>query len=67
MPASEPHVDQDPPPAPPTAPADEECCGNGCDPCIFDLYGFEQERYFKELKAWRERQAQKIASAPGAA
>ena len=53
----------DPPPIAPTAPADDECCGNGCDPCIFDLYGFEQERYYKELKAWRERQAQRAAKA----
>ncbi|MBW8832819.1 MAG: oxidoreductase [Burkholderiales bacterium] len=52
--------DQDPPPVPPLAPADDECCGNGCDPCIFDLYGIEQDRYFKELRAWKERQRLRV-------
>jgi hypothetical protein len=47
----------DPEPTPPLAPADDECCGNGCDPCIFDFYAIERERYLKALKAWQERQA----------
>lgn len=53
----------DPPPTPPTAPADDECCGNGCDPCIFDFYAIERERYLKDVKAWQERQATKPAPA----
>lgn len=59
-----PAPDQDPPPIPPLAPADDECCGNGCDPCIFDLYDIEKERYFKQLGAWKERQAAKQATPP---
>ncbi len=33
-----------------------ECCGSGCDPCIFDLYVAALERYEADLKAWKERQ-----------
>lgn len=35
------------PPAP-REPDLDECCGSGCDPCVFDLY--EQR-----LERWRER------------
>jgi len=35
-------------PPPPREPDLEECCGSGCDPCIFDLYERRVER-------WRER------------
>lgn len=46
----------DPEPQPPIAPGDDECCGNGCDPCIFDFYAIERERYLKAHQAWKERQ-----------
>ncbi|HEV7912243.1 MAG TPA: oxidoreductase-like domain-containing protein [Albitalea sp.] len=46
----------DPEPTPPPPPDDDACCGNGCEPCIYDLYEAERERYFAALKAWRERQ-----------
>ena len=48
--------DDDPPPQPPPAPDDDACCGNGCDPCIFDLYEAERARYFAALRAWQARQ-----------
>jgi hypothetical protein len=35
-------------PPPPREPDLDECCGSGCDPCIFDLYDARLER-------WRER------------
>lgn len=35
-------------PRPPREPDLDECCGSGCDPCVFDLY--EQR-----LERWRER------------
>lgn len=35
-------------PPPPPEPDLDECCGTGCDPCVFDLY--EQR-----LERWRER------------
>ncbi len=42
----------------PSAPAPTtECCQSGCDPCIFDYYNDEMERYRQELKAWEARRA----------
>ena len=35
-------------PPPPREPDLDECCGSGCDPCVFDLY--EQR-----LARWRTR------------
>ncbi len=49
--------DPDPEPVPPELPEDDACCGNGCDPCVFDLYDIERRRYLAALKAWQERQA----------
>ncbi|WP_267223272.1 oxidoreductase-like domain-containing protein [Dyella silvae] len=45
----------DPPPTPPQRPDDEDCCGQGCVPCIFDLYDEAMGRYREELAAWKER------------
>jgi hypothetical protein len=47
--------DDDPPPKEPVRPDDEACCGNGCDPCVFDFYEQEREQYFAEMRAWRTR------------
>ncbi|MDR3428106.1 oxidoreductase-like domain-containing protein [Silvimonas sp.] len=53
---TEAHLDPaDPPPQPPYEPALEECCGNGCDPCIFDTYAQALQNYRTELKAWQSR------------
>lgn len=45
----------DPPPLPPVEPDPGDCCGNGCDPCIFDLYEEARQHYREALAAWRER------------
>ncbi|WP_345782822.1 oxidoreductase-like domain-containing protein [Dyella acidisoli] len=45
----------DPPPCPPVEPDPGDCCGNGCDPCIFDLYEEARQHYREALAAWRER------------
>lgn len=47
--------ESDPPPVEPTLPDDDACCGNGCDPCVYDLYAAERERYFVALRAWQAR------------
>ena len=52
-----PAPDPDPEPIAPIEPDFEACCGNGCEPCIFDIYGEERERYLAALRAWKERQA----------
>lgn len=54
-----PAPDSDPEPVAPVEPDFEACCGNGCEPCIFDIYGAERERYLTELRAWQQRQAQR--------
>ncbi|MEK7321298.1 MAG: oxidoreductase-like domain-containing protein [Pseudomonadota bacterium] len=57
----------DPKPAPPERPGDNECCGSGCDPCVFDFYNDEMERYRQELRAWEARQAARQAARDNAA
>jgi len=47
--------DPDPMPQAPPQPDLDACCGNGCDPCIFDLYDLEMDKYRQALRAWRAR------------
>lgn len=47
--------EHDPMPEPPVPPRPEECCGRGCDPCVYDLYEEALERYEVRLKQWQER------------
>jgi hypothetical protein len=30
-------------------PEDEECCGQGCSPCVFDTYDEKMGRYEEQL------------------
>jgi len=43
-------------PTPPVQPELEACCGNGCDPCIFDLHDLAMDEYRQALRAWQARQ-----------
>lgn len=45
-------------PTPPVPPELEDCCGNGCDPCIFDLHDLAMDEYRQALRAWQARQPQ---------
>jgi hypothetical protein len=45
----------DPPPTPPVAPSPEACCGNGCDPCVYDLYEAALRRYEAARAEWAAR------------
>lgn len=54
--------DPDPPPPEPPRPDDLDCCGNGCDPCVFDAYAQARERWRREMLAWEARRR-----APGSA
>jgi hypothetical protein len=49
--------DDDPRPEPPERPAPEDCCGSGCDHCVYDLYEQSLDRYRDELAAWERRRA----------
>ncbi|WP_329740823.1 oxidoreductase-like domain-containing protein [Dyella sp. A6] len=43
------------PPRRPAEPSPEECCGEGCVPCVYDRYENALDRYNEDLAAWRER------------
>ncbi|MEJ6001169.1 oxidoreductase-like domain-containing protein [Paucibacter soli] len=45
----------DPMPTPPPQPDLEACCGNGCEPCIFELHELAMDAYRQALRAWRAR------------
>jgi hypothetical protein len=45
----------DPMPVPPQQPELEACCGDGCNPCIFDLHDLAMDAYRQALRAWRTR------------
>jgi hypothetical protein len=45
----------DPMPQPPEQPDLDACCGNGCDPCIFDSYDLAMDEYRQALRAWKAR------------
>ncbi|MEM5328627.1 oxidoreductase-like domain-containing protein [Paraburkholderia sp. JHI2823] len=55
--------DDDPRPQPPERPNLDDCCHSGCDPCIFDLYDQEMDRYRAALAAWEAREAARQAAA----
>jgi hypothetical protein len=37
-------------PKPPVEPHDDECCGRGCDPCIFDYYERGMQRWETRIR-----------------
>lgn len=43
-------------PQPPEPPDINACCGNGCEPCIFDLHDMAMDEYRRALRAWQARQ-----------
>ncbi|WP_426663571.1 oxidoreductase-like domain-containing protein [Rhodanobacter aciditrophus] len=45
----------DPRPQPPPEPDPADCCGEGCVPCVYDIYEQALERYKAALAAWQER------------
>lgn len=50
-------ADAAPKPQPPREPEPSECCGSGCDPCVYDLYWDALACYEKALLAWETQQA----------
>lgn len=44
------------PPTPPREPNAEDCCGEGCLNCVFDLYEAQLARYRDALEQWRQGQ-----------
>ncbi len=48
-------TDDDPRPIEPVEPDLNDCCGNGCEPCVFDTYIEEKRAWEQAVKAWEER------------
>jgi hypothetical protein len=48
----------DPMPQPPEQPDINDCCGNGCDPCIFDSHDLAMDDYRQALRAWQARRTE---------
>ena len=46
-----------PPPLPPQPPVEGECCGRGCEYCVWVYYDQALRRYEAALARWRERYA----------
>lgn len=44
--------DPDPKPSKPNEPGPNDCCGEGCAVCVWDLYEKQLEKYERDLKAW---------------
>lgn len=55
-PVPDPDLTVDPMPQQPEPPDFNACCGNGCDPCIFDVHDMAMAEYRQALKAWQARQ-----------
>lgn len=47
------------PPVKPEPPSPDECCGNGCSPCVFDIYSDAYDKYERELFEYEKRKKDK--------
>lgn len=47
--------DLDPPPVKPREPLPEECCGQGCQICVWDTYDHNMQLYEEQVTAWLAR------------
>ncbi|WP_213956412.1 MULTISPECIES: oxidoreductase-like domain-containing protein [unclassified Variovorax] len=56
--------DPDPMPQAPEQPDLDACCGDGCNPCIFDLYDLAMDEYRQALRAWHARHPEPIPLKP---
>jgi len=59
-------MDTQRPPVPPVEPEPWQCCGSGCEPCVYDRYWEALARYEQALEAWRRRSDGMPAGGPGA-
>jgi len=59
-------MDLQQPPVPPVEPEPWQCCGSGCEPCVYDRYWDALARYEQALEAWQRRAEPASAGGPGA-
>lgn len=52
-------------PAPPQPPEPEDCCGSGCDPCVYELYDEALERWERRVARIRARREKRRADQGG--
>ncbi|MFA7436932.1 oxidoreductase-like domain-containing protein [Castellaniella sp.] len=50
----------DPRPVPPEEPDLNDCCGNGCTPCVFDTWVDEKRAWEKAAQDWDARHAPSV-------
>ncbi|MFA5662450.1 oxidoreductase-like domain-containing protein [Castellaniella sp.] len=50
----------DPRPCPPEEPDLNACCGNGCTPCVFDIWAEEKRAWEKAVQNWESRQRSRL-------
>mmetsp|Transcript_26497 Transcript_26497/g.43460 ORF Transcript_26497/g.43460 Transcript_26497/m.43460 type:complete len:163 (+) Transcript_26497:80-568(+) len=43
----------------------DNCCGNGCETCVWDIYHEHLKRYKEALKTWEAAQVEHAGDAPG--
>lgn len=51
----------DPRPAEPVEPDLNDCCGEGCMPCVYDTYDDARKRWKEALQAWETRHPEAAA------
>lgn len=51
-------------PVEPEEPDLNDCCGNGCDPCVFDTYIVEKRQWEHAVKEWETRQVKRPQGSP---
>lgn len=47
-------------PRKPERPLDSDCCGQGCDPCVLDLYDEDLKIWEEECKLIRNGEEKKV-------
>lgn len=53
-------LSKDPKPEEPIEPDLNECCGNGCMPCVYDRYADERRAWHEAVKEWEKRHSDQI-------
>lgn len=61
MSPDDPKANCDSRPLPPREPEPDECCGSGCEPCVYDRYYEALDRYEAAIQAWLQHHPEALA------